>query len=156
MNNWKKEILLFQRGERKTMRVLIYGNRRCIVMDKLRKELYRVVPPEQVEECSTLESFSNRLRMPPMNQIIAVLLAVSREDLSGLLSIRDLLYDICIILIMPDRDRSTISSAHDLRPRYLAFSDGDFKDVAAVLGKMLDRMESRIREEERREKVNQS
>lgn len=126
------------------MHVLIHGNRGSVVMDRLRKELYRVASLARIEEYSTLEVLSTRLRKPPMNQIIAVLLAETREDLSGLLSIRDFLQDILIILIVPDRDKITISSAHALRPRYLTFSDSDFKDVAAVLERMLERMESRI------------
>jgi hypothetical protein len=131
------------------MHVLIYGNPRSIGMDRLMKEVNRVVSPERVEECSTLEGLSNRVRMSPMNQTIAVLLAASREDLSDLLSIRDFLNDILVILILPDRNKDTISSARVLWPRFVAFADSDFGDVAAVLGKMLELMESRITGEER-------
>jgi len=138
------------------MHVLIYGNRRSIVTDRLRKELYRVVSLERVEEYSTLRSLSNRLRMPPMNQSIAVLLALSREELAGLLSIRDLLHDILVILIVPDRNKDTISSAHAIRPRFVTFADSGFADVAAVLGKMLERMESGIAWEERGKEDDQS
>jgi hypothetical protein len=119
------------------MHVLIYGNQGNIVTDRLKEAIQNVVSMEQLEEFHTLESLSKGLRRPLLGRAIAVLLAVSREDLSGLLSIRDLLQDILVILILPDREKGTISKGHLFRPRYLTYADGDFKDIAAVLGKML-------------------
>jgi hypothetical protein len=138
----RKGIPLSEGGERKKMHVLVYGNQGSIVTDRLKTELYGVVPPERVEEYSTLESLSNGLRRPLLGRAIAVLLAASREDLSGLLSISDLLHDILVILILPDREGDTISTGHKLYPRYLTYADVDFADVADVLGKMLEIMDN--------------
>ena len=115
-------------------------------MDRLRKELYRAIPPERTEEYSTLEGLSNGLRRPMMGQVVVLLLAETREALAGLLSIGDLLQDMLIILIVPDRDKDTVSSAHALWPRYLTFSDSAFADVAAVVGKMLENMDSKSKD----------
>ncbi|NVM57217.1 MAG: hypothetical protein HWN51_03755 [Desulfobacterales bacterium] len=68
---------------------------------------------------------------------IAVLLAASREELSDILSIRDLLTDIRVILVLPDRDDDTIAKGHTLRPRFFTYADSDFVEIAAVLSKML-------------------
>ena len=68
---------------------------------------------------------------------IAVLEANSMDELKDLVSLHDLFLDIRIILILPDRERETISNAHKLRPRFLAYADSDFESVKVVLKKML-------------------
>jgi hypothetical protein len=82
-------------------------------------------------------SLSRRLRQPRHNLAVAVLVAASRQELLELLSIRDLLDGIRIILVLPDRQDDTIAKGHRLYPRFLTFADSDFLDVAAVLSKML-------------------
>ena len=59
------------------------------------------------------------------------------EQLRDVLSIRHLFDNIKIVLILPDRKNETIVIGHKLRPRFLSYTDGDFKDIAAVLKKML-------------------
>ncbi|MCD6199973.1 MAG: hypothetical protein J7K15_15635, partial [Deltaproteobacteria bacterium] len=52
-------------------------------------------------------------------------------------SVRDLIWDLRLILILPDREAGTIAKGHILRPRFLTYLDSDFTEVAAVLKKML-------------------
>ena len=78
---------------------------------------------------------------------MAVLLAASKGQLSELLSLRELLNDVRIILILPDRGRETISQGHLLRPRFLSYADGDLTDVIAVLSKMLERLNRNSKDE---------
>lgn len=96
-----------------------------------------VVPNENTEIYSTIDTLGKRLRRPSYNIAVAVLLFSSREELRDVLSIRHLFDNIKIILILPDRKNETILLGHKLRPRFLSYTDGDFKDVAAVLKKML-------------------
>ena len=102
----------------------------------LRKVISTLVPEEQTEIYTTIDSLSFRLRRPKYDVALAVLLAASRAEFLDILSLRDLLRDVRIILILPDRKRETITKGHTLYPRYLSYADGDFKDVAAVLEKM--------------------
>jgi hypothetical protein len=139
----KGEHPLSEGGGRQTMHVLVYGNQGNIVTQRLKEAIRRVVPLKHVEEYQTVESLSNGLRRPLLSQAITILLAENRGDLAGLLSIGDLLWDIPLILILPDSDEETISTAHTLRPRFLTFADSDFADLAAVLGKMLEYLDSR-------------
>ena len=53
------------------------------------------------------------------------------------LLIRDLLADIPVILILPDRKKETIHLGHKLCPRFLSYTDSNFSDVALVLSKMM-------------------
>lgn len=73
---------------------------------------------------------------------IAVFLAASKEELSELVSIRNLLADLRIILVLPDARDDTISKGHTLRPRFLTDVDSDFLDIVAVLGKMFSSADS--------------
>ncbi|MBU0767596.1 MAG: hypothetical protein KJ687_00670 [Proteobacteria bacterium] len=47
-----------------------------------------------------------------------------------------------IILILPDGDNETTTMGHTLFPRYLTYADGVFKDVEAVLKKMIQQEHS--------------
>ena len=105
--------------------------------EQLRKMIEDIVPKENTEIYSTIDTLGKRLRRPFYNIAIAVLLISSREELRDVLSIRHLFDNIKIVLILPDRKNETIVMGHKLRPRFLSYTGGDFKDVAAVLKKML-------------------
>jgi hypothetical protein len=98
------------------------------------QSLFHLLP---IEILRTIESLNRRLRQPVNNFNIAVLLASSKEDLLDLPALRDLFWNLRIILIIPDRKSETVAMGHMLRPRFLSYADGDFNDVAAVLEKML-------------------
>ncbi|MBN1255627.1 MAG: hypothetical protein JXA50_10175 [Deltaproteobacteria bacterium] len=120
------------------MRLLLYVSVNEGVGKRLQKKVEDVVPKNNLEVYRTIENLSRRFRQPADNlPITAVLLAARSEDLVGFLSIRDLLRDVRIILILPDRDEDTIAQGHTLRPRFLSYTDSDFSDIVAVLKKCL-------------------
>jgi hypothetical protein len=121
------------------MRLLLYAPASEGVGERLQGMIEGLVPKNTMEVCRSIESLSRRLRQPADDlPIAAVLLAARSGDLSDLLSIRDLLRDVRIILILPDREANTIAQGHTLRPRFLSYTDSDFTDVLAVLGKCLE------------------
>jgi len=105
--------------------------------ERLRKVVQELVPGEKLEVYKTLEAFSERLKKPMEELPVAVVLAASEEDLLTILSISHLLYDVRFILILPDREDPTVAIGHSLRPRFLSYTDSDFREVTAVLGKMI-------------------
>ncbi len=120
------------------MRLLLYSPVKEGIGKQLRRMIEKLVSKNNVETYQSVESLSLRLRQPANNgPIAAVLLAAKRGDLTELLSIRDLLRDIRIILVLPDRDEDTIAKGHTLRPRFVSYSDSNFTDVCSVLGKMI-------------------
>lgn len=120
------------------MRLLLYSPVKEGIGKQLRRMIEELVSKNNMEIYQSVESLSLRLRQPANNgPIAAVLLAAKRGDLTELLSIRDLLRDIRIILVLPDRDEDTIAKAHTLRPRFVSYSDGNFTDVCSVLGRMI-------------------
>ena len=67
---------------------------------------------------------------------MAVLLAESQQQLLDILSLHDLLENVRVILILPDRVYDTTSKGLLLRPRFMEYIDGNFENIAAVLNKM--------------------
>jgi len=121
--------------KRKTMNVLLYSTGEA--GERLQGMVGNLVPKEKLEVYRTFEGFSERLRKPMDDIPVAVILAASEDDLLTILSISHLLYDVRFILILPDRDDPTVAIGHSLRPRFLGYKDSDFREVTAVLGKMI-------------------
>ena len=121
------------------MRLLLYAPASEGVGERLQGMIEGLVPKNTMEVCRSIESLSRRHRQPADDLSIAAVLRAARiEDLLGVLSIRDLLRDFRISLILPDREANTIAQGHTLRPRFLSYTDSDFTDVLAVLGKCLE------------------
>jgi len=120
--------------------VLIYApaiNKASSAIAGFQKEMENLVMVESMEVCRTITSLSRRLRRFESRPEVVVLLAADKKDLSELLAIRSLFRDLRIILLLPDREPETISKGHTLMPRFLAYCDSNFRDVTAVLNKML-------------------
>ncbi len=96
---------------------------------------------EEVETKEIFNSFENlesRLFKPNFGETIVVLHLTDKKELSSALSIKDLLNDKKLILILPDREASTMSQGHSLYPRFVSYADKDFSDVEDVLNKMIE------------------
>ncbi len=121
--------------KRRTMTVLLYSTGEA--GERLQKVIRGLVPKDKLEVYTSLEGFSDRLRKPMDDIPVAVILAASEDDLLTILSISHLLYDVRFILVLPDREDPTVAIGHSLRPRFLSYTDSDFGEVTAVLGKMI-------------------
>jgi hypothetical protein len=120
------------------MKVLLYTNMTEQSGEQLLRLIAASIPEGQLEVCRTIESLSRRLKQPLAELDIAVLQAASREELKEIFSFRHLFGDMRIILIVPNREVETIAMAHQLRPRFLSYTDGDLTVIVEVLRKMLE------------------
>jgi hypothetical protein len=105
--------------------------------EKLKAVVEASVPVKEIEVYRKIDDVTYRLRQLRSNLTLAVILAANQDDLENILSIRELLSDLRIILVLPDSEQDTVRKGHGLRPRYLTYADSNFTDVAAVLSKML-------------------
>jgi hypothetical protein len=121
--------------KRGMLTVLLYSN--GDPADRLQRTIREGAPSGNLEVFKTLGSFSERLRKPMDDAQVAVIFATSEEDLLAMLTISDLLHNVRLILILPDRKDSTVAIGHSLRPRFLSYVDGNFSEITAVLGKMI-------------------
>ncbi len=119
------------------MNLLFYATAADGAGEMLRGVIEELVPEEKIEVHRTEEGLSSRLRKPTYDLSVAVLLAANKEDLLYLVANKELIWNLRVILILPDREEDTVTKGHLLRPRFLTYADGNFLDVATVLGKML-------------------
>jgi hypothetical protein len=136
----KKAVLITKENAVESdQQVLVYVplKNKTPAMAGFEEEMENLKVAENVEICQTIASLSRRLRRFEDRPGVVVLLAPGKGDLSELLAIRSLFRGLRLILLLPDREPETISKGHTLMPRFLAYCDGNFGDVAAVLKKML-------------------
>jgi len=81
--------------------------------------------------------FEKHIRTYLSHEHLIILHAESKEHLQQFMAMRDLLIGYRIILILPDRDPSTLAQGHSLRPRFITYLDADFREMAAVLHNIL-------------------
>ena len=125
-------------------KVLFYIPADTGIEEQIQREIVFEVLSEEIEICRTIASLSARLLVFGNKPDIAVLFAVTRRELSALYSIRHLLSDLRFIIVLPDRQKDSVSLGHALYPRFLSYVDGDFKDVAAVLAKMTENIRKEV------------
>jgi|GEM_PF-353268 len=100
--------------------------------------------PSQICYIRTVDDLVRRLRQPDMHsgENIVLLLADTHQRLSDIFSVRNLLKDIQLILILPDKRKDTIRTGYKLYPRFMSDITYDFKDVMVIMNEMLMRSDS--------------
>jgi hypothetical protein len=121
------------------MKLLLYISGADEVEDRLRRVLQGAVPKRDWEICRTIDGLSHTLLQYSSEIAVAVLAASTPGDLLDFILIGDLLNDLRVVLIVPDRNKEIISMVHKLRPRFFTYADGSFEDLGAVLKKMLEK-----------------
>ena len=94
---------------------------------------------DNVDIYKTIENFSERITRPKKLDTIIIICAESRQDLKKLMSYKDFLNNTKIILVLPDREKETIDMSLLFFPRFYIFADQDFKQIYAVVKKMLSK-----------------
>lgn len=121
------------------MNILLYRNNDDKITKKLWKIILETAPNYSAEKYYKIGDLNNRLRQQRDFPTIILISADGKREFQRLLILRELFKDTKIILVLPDRDKNHISMAHSFFPRYLTYIDGNFEDVKAVLGKMLEK-----------------
>jgi len=121
------------------MNLLIYVAPSNGVWERLRSVIPTTASSMKLDICHSLDALSHRLRSPSADFTAAILVASSYQELLDLVTFSDLLTDLRIIMILPDRNKNTIAKAHTLRPRFLTYLENGLNDVTAVLNKMLEK-----------------
>jgi len=107
------------------------------VGSRLKKNIEAVVMEDDITLVQSAENLDRILRKPLNNVDAAVLLNASEESLLDILPLRDSLLRIPVILILSDQKNQTLAKGHALRPRFISYTDSDFRDVRAVLKKLI-------------------
>lgn len=89
----------------------------------------------------SVEELQRRLQQPADDLLAVVLLVASASELDEILSLKEMLHGLRVIVVMDESIGSdAVEKAHVLRPRYLAYMDEDAGKTSAVLFRMAERM----------------
>jgi hypothetical protein len=124
------------------MCVLYYRPSVNIAAEKLQFIIEAELPDQPLEVFYSVEGLAERLSQLFRGNCAAIILAEDITALKKIFSLRPLLKDIRIILILPDRSEEAVSIGYKLHPRFLSYSDGEFGEVAVVLKKLISIMEA--------------
>ena len=118
------------------MEIIIYTQINNAHKDKLLKEISQIInlTPVMVFDFEILFNF---LKSKRSGQVVIVFLISEIEELEFLISNKVNLFNSRIILILPDRDDNFVSKGLSLYPRFHSHVNYGFKDVSAVLNKMI-------------------
>jgi hypothetical protein len=122
------------------MKFIFYCADRNDFSSGLLDQIASLVLAERLVVCRNFEELQSALLKSAYDLFAAVLVVSSRHDLLDLLSIRDFLTSVRVILVLPDCEQETISKGHYLKPRFLT-TDWNSEEVIAVLAKMLRSVE---------------
>ena len=83
------------------------------------------------------DSLRRKLLSGGIRTLAAVILATTKGDLLSVLTLRELLLDFRLVMILPDAGEMTKAMAWRMWPRFVSYADGDFRDVAGVVQKII-------------------
>lgn len=119
------------------MDLIVYSNEGNKNGERIMEAVRRTGSELRTDLFRSIADLVRKVKRGKRDLSVVILCASTREELAAILAIRDLLRDLRMILILPDRESSTLAQGLTLRPRFFSFVDADFNDVSAVLARML-------------------
>jgi hypothetical protein len=120
------------------VKVFLYTTAVEEVAESVRQAIAPAVSGGRLEVYRSAGNLARRLRQPKDDLTIAILLFGTSEDFLDVLAIQHLFRDVRTIVVVPDIRVETIAMAHRLRPRYLAYIDGNLSGLSTVVDKMAE------------------
>lgn len=117
------------------MSVLFFSSGKIKAENRLRVILETL--GQDIEVYRTSKTLSMRLCRPRGDVIVMIFMVPDRKTLLNLLLIRQQMYDLPVILILPDAKRDTLSKAHQFYPRFITEFDSDSHILAQVLHRII-------------------
>jgi hypothetical protein len=121
------------------MTYIHYANNKSEAGKILYQTLQRAFKKSWMKRCRTFAELSKRLHEPLYDVCAAVLLINDRKELAEILSLKDILLDIKLIIIFSSQAAISSLEVMTLRPRFLTWTDADLSQVVEVLGSMMKR-----------------
>jgi len=119
------------------MEILFYYSQADGEGNKMLRMMEQLAGQVRVRVLRNWKIFSEELLKPHLDAAVAVVLISRREELLDAVSMRDLIHEYRLVLILPDRGEDTVSLGHSLRPNFMTYRMGDLRELEIVLKKML-------------------
>jgi len=91
-----------------------------------------------IDICRSVEQLKCRLNLLAEKRKIVMLVIVDQEEMVRISRLIELYSDLLLIVVLGTDHPEINKAAYKLRPRYLAYKDGHFQDVAGVLDRMMN------------------
>ncbi|MHC1729074.1 MAG: hypothetical protein AB9866_24275 [Syntrophobacteraceae bacterium] len=92
----------------------------------------------------TVEELACSLMRPLDTVLAAVLLISQSSELVGIISLRNMLPDVRLILILPATEHAMAANALPLRPRFVTYEDENSEEIIAVIAKLMRARQKQI------------
>lgn len=119
------------------MTYIYYANKHSEAGKILQQELNSAFRKSWMKRCRTITELSKQLHEPIFGVTAAILLINSRNELEEMLSLKDILWDIKLIIIFSSQANISQMEVLTLRPRFLTWTDADLSQVVNVLDNMM-------------------
>lgn len=119
------------------MTILLFSDNDTELEMRIKNSISEKIDGHEFEIFQTDETLFQRFRQPRADLLVQVLAALEKGTLEKLISNRELLFELPVILILPEGDKEKSLLGHKLYPRLISYSLGDFSDVAQVVEKMV-------------------
>lgn len=118
------------------MKLILYFNGQCNAMDKLEKMITNQIPAIKGKSIQTRLNLIQEFTRPYHQIDIFIIFVTDLEEITNLVSEKQLFDSTKIILILPSRYNKIAELGIQLMPSYICYDDSDFTDIIAVLKKI--------------------
>jgi hypothetical protein len=105
---------------------------------KLQEVLNNDLPDMRLELFTDFEELVTGLQRPEVIPAAVVLVIGSRTELDEFLSLRPVLQNTRVFLVLPDQARETLTLAEQLDPYYIKPPGDDFVELASIVDELLE------------------
>jgi hypothetical protein len=125
------------------MTALLFSSGMQRVENQVRQMISELV--DGLEVFRSVNSLSRRFDQPRGDIDLMIFTIADHHFLYELLAIKDRMYDLPIILILPDSNRETVLAGHTFHPRFITDTESGLDVLFSVLDKMVKtRMKERL------------
>ena len=121
----------------KQMKILLYMKRNRAPANRLQTGIEMIALQNSIEIVRTIEDLPRSFMQPENKPAITIIMVTNKNELLEIISMQHLLNDTKIILILPDDRKDIFTLGCKLYPRFVSYTGSDFKDVSAVVEKMM-------------------
>nr|WP_320010036.1 hypothetical protein [uncultured Desulfobulbus sp.] len=118
------------------MNVLLFRSNQTESGERLKRSIKALDNLESLTDCWNMQELLRHFQTPVPLPETVVLQATNTQELLSLSPFRFRLEQVFFVLILPDAETETVASAHQLRPRFIAYQDSDFSEIEAVLNRL--------------------
>ena len=135
------------------MKILLYMKRNSAPADRLQTGIAMAVPNDNIEIVQTIEDLPRSFMQPENKPAISIIMVTNKNELLEIISMQHLLNDTKTILILPDDRKDIFTLGCKLYPRFVSYTGSDFKDVLAVLAKMMKNLSATATKTEKTDQI---